>query len=141
MVKYNEKREQLCRFCKIEVGTIKSARRVDKKGNIFNYLSCRKCNTELARRYRKTIEGKKKVFMSVYKSINKLRFKQKARILLHNHLRAGHMVKPITCEKCGDDRKLEGHHQDYSKPLEVLFLCSKCHGMTRRKDYPIYPSK
>lgn len=31
------------------------------------------------------------------------------------------------CEKCGSNEKLERHHTDYGKPLEVLTLCKNCH--------------
>lgn len=35
-------------------------------------------------------------------------------------------IKQSPCEKCGsaDSQK---HHQDYSKPLEVIWLCRDCH--------------
>lgn len=36
-------------------------------------------------------------------------------------------IKPF-CEKCGTTEvKLERHHPDYSKPLEVVTLCRLCH--------------
>ena len=31
------------------------------------------------------------------------------------------------CENCGSKENLERHHPDYSKPLEVMTLCRKCH--------------
>ena len=31
------------------------------------------------------------------------------------------------CEKCNTTENLQKHHPDYSKPLEVITLCRKCH--------------
>lgn len=42
----------------------------------------------------------------------------------------GRLVKPPLCEGCGDPkeaRKLDGHHDDYSRPLSVRWLCRECH--------------
>ncbi len=41
----------------------------------------------------------------------------------------------VRCPECGqsvEPRQLHGHHVDYSKPLEVIWLCEQCHGATRR---------
>jgi hypothetical protein len=32
-----------------------------------------------------------------------------------------------SCEICGSTEKLQRHHKDYSKPLEIITLCSVCH--------------
>jgi hypothetical protein len=32
-----------------------------------------------------------------------------------------------TCSICGSNEGIERHHPDYSKPLEVVFLCAKHH--------------
>lgn len=39
----------------------------------------------------------------------------------------GTVKREYNCSKCGSDNKVEAHHEDYSKPLEVVWLCSKCH--------------
>lgn len=43
-------------------------------------------------------------------------------------VRRGELIKPAGCEHCGKEARLHGHHRDYSKPLEVIWLCSPCHG-------------
>lgn len=42
-------------------------------------------------------------------------------------------MKPDLCEGCNKEKKLTGHHKDYSKPLEVEWLCYECHGIETRK--------
>uniref|UniRef100_A0A6M3IZD6 Uncharacterized protein n=1 Tax=viral metagenome TaxID=1070528 RepID=A0A6M3IZD6_9ZZZZ len=53
--------------------------------------------------------------------------KIKARFTLSNALAAGKIIKPSNCSQCGKIRKLAAHHEDYSKGLEVKWLCYKCH--------------
>ena len=54
---------------------------------------------------------------------------RRARYLLNLAVRRGDIVKPDNCSCCGrDDLILHGHHEDYSKPLDVTWLCSECHG-------------
>lgn len=40
---------------------------------------------------------------------------------------SGKLVKSATCEFCGRAVRTEAAHSDYSKPLEVKWLCVKCH--------------
>jgi hypothetical protein len=37
------------------------------------------------------------------------------------------LTRPDHCSVCGKDCKPEGHHDDYSKPLDVRWLCRACH--------------
>lgn len=48
-----------------------------------------------------------------------------AHIAVGNALRDGHLKKD-PCFMCGSE-KVEGHHPDYSKPLDVIWLCPGCH--------------
>lgn len=43
-------------------------------------------------------------------------------------LRRGEIVAPATCSRCGAEGRIHGHHEDYAKPLEVVWLCGSCHG-------------
>lgn len=51
--------------------------------------------------------------------------KYKAHNLVNNRLRSGDLIKG-TCEVCGCS-EVHGHHDDYSKPLEVRWLCPEHH--------------
>lgn len=51
--------------------------------------------------------------------------KNKARHVSKHAIRKGRLVR-LPCEKCGEP-KTEAHHDDYSKPLEVRWLCRKHH--------------
>ena len=51
--------------------------------------------------------------------------KIKANIAVHNAIARGKLFKK-PCEVCGKER-VEAHHPDYSKRLEVIWLCRKHH--------------
>ena len=52
----------------------------------------------------------------------------KARWMLNNWVRLGHVIRPDTCPHCGrSDVVVEGHHEDYSRPLDVEWACRTCH--------------
>lgn len=58
--------------------------------------------------------------------------KYRAHIAVKSALRSGRLVKPSVCEDCGEEKRLEGHHDDYSKVLDVRWLCRQCHGAHHR---------
>ena len=53
--------------------------------------------------------------------------KTRAHNILARTIRAGHMTRPQACTKCGKKGKVDAHHDDYSKALDVRWLCSACH--------------
>ena len=39
----------------------------------------------------------------------------------------GELHRPAHCAFCGTSGRLHGHHEDYSRPLVVRWLCPSCH--------------
>ena len=57
-----------------------------------------------------------------------------ARMELRNAVISGKVTKPTCCSECGISMaRLNGHHHDYTLPLEVMWLCYECHGKKHRK--------
>jgi hypothetical protein len=50
-----------------------------------------------------------------------------ARQVLKNAVLAGKVRRPVRCESCGELGQTEGHHEDYTKPFFVEWLCRACH--------------
>jgi hypothetical protein len=51
-------------------------------------------------------------------------------------VRNGAIRVATICERCGAaPKQLHKHHPDYSKPLDIIWLCSKCHGLAHRKPF------
>ena len=45
-------------------------------------------------------------------------------------LKSGDLIRPSFCSACGcsdAEHRIEAHHYDYSKPLDVIWLCTPCH--------------
>ncbi len=55
----------------------------------------------------------------------------KEKALAHQYvlwgLRLNVIQKPSECQGCGKKIKVEAHHRDYTKQLEVMWLCKLCH--------------
>lgn len=42
-------------------------------------------------------------------------------------VRSGFTVVQSVCNRCGGSGVMHGHHADYTKPLDVEWLCPSCH--------------
>ena len=137
-----------CSKCKQEKPTTEFYReRSLKRG--FAY-QCKVCKTEYNKKYfeknrvrrlaqdkkyyRDNKEKKKKVHKA-YREAN--RIKRSAHKKVEGALRSGVLKKPKVCStaKCRN-KKVEAHHNDYNKPLDVIWLCRGCHGQHHAKHGP-----
>lgn len=101
--------------------------------------TCRLCAAERAREYRKgraaysnwTAEAKQ-LASDRYKRWTAANPERRyAHRQLAQAVRRG-KIKKGTCERCGETN-VHGHHDDYTKPLEVRWLCPRHHAQVTRE--------
>lgn len=63
-------------------------------------------------------------YMKKYRSVEKNKVKRRARRKVEYEIFMGR-IKRKSCKKCG--KKAHAHHEDYLKPLEIIWLCPKHH--------------
>ena len=59
---------------------------------------------------------------------NKYPKKYKCRMTTHSAIENGSLIRPDICSVCcGTDKYIQAHHDNYDRPLEVVWLCNSCH--------------
>ena len=122
--------------CKVCVKTRVNNHRVANIEKIMEYDRNRpnsrervKKNSERIERYKKEDPIKyKKAQEQKNKWAKENRNKNNAQQQARRAVFKGTIKRLYKCERCEETENLQGHHPDYSKPLEVLWLCPKCHG-------------
>lgn len=62
------------------------------------------------------------------KNVERVRTSDRARSVVRRALTKGALVRPDVCELCGSaSTRIEAAHSDYSRPLDVRWLCLPCH--------------
>lgn len=96
---------------------------------ILRYQSyCRPCSVDRTQEWFDKPENYQK-----HLKRQQLRNRQKlyARNKVHAAIKAGKLKRQV-CERCGSE-KVEAHHADYEKPLEVRWLCKPHHAEHHRE--------
>lgn len=103
----------------------------DKYSKTGYRSQCKECMTaerlrlrDHYKEWRSTDERK-----SIYRQYRKARYeKDRLKIKARN---ASRVLKRMPCEVCGNE-KVEAHHDDYAKPLNVRWLCQAHHKQWHR---------
>ena len=53
--------------------------------------------------------------------------KRRAHVIVNRAIKSGKLMRPGTCSECNKNCKPDGHHVDYTNPLEVIWICRACH--------------
>ena len=95
----------------------------DYKVTSFIQKYCKKCmNDDTIRKQYRAQKNKK--------TWEKYPEKRKARTKAGNHIR----IKIGTlCERCKKNFATDRHHKDYTKPLDIIKVCKKCHTILDKK--------
>ena len=96
-------------------------------------ITCSKCQTPLEKnrigkqRYCKTCHAlNMKKNRPKHSSLSEEQKKKaNARSYLNVYIKRGKVIKQ-NCHECNSPIT-EGHHEDYNKPLDVIWLCRECH--------------
>lgn len=79
---------------------------------------------------------KNKILESKTHWIERNKHKRQAQVACGNAVRDGRLPKPSSCKHCGvSGVKIQYHHHSYEKEfwLDVIPLCTKCHGLEHRR--------
>ena len=76
--------------------------------------------------------NKEKIRRNFRAYIERNKDKYKARYTTTNAIRDGRLLRE-PCEVCGTDKHVHAHHDDYSKPMDVRWLCRKHHAEVHKK--------
>jgi hypothetical protein len=87
------------------------------------------------KRYSQTKEGRESKRKSVLKWQETNLVKRSAHLIVQNAVRSGRLIKPNRCELCSKKTAvIHGHHDDYDYPLDVKWVCPKCHRKIHEHD-------
>lgn len=115
---------KLCAKCNILQSTDQFFKRSDTKCGLSSH--CKKC-LKIKSRLFNTSEKGKIVREKNKKEMYKRHPEQTLAIgKVYTALKNGLLIKK-PCEVCGNINGIHGHHDDYTKPLDVIWLCSEHH--------------
>ena len=100
---------------------------VRKRGSLINGVpvKCVECD-RLSEGWCDKCRNQYEYLRYKYETCSEYNLKHKVRALTRGYIKAGHLVKE-PCEVCGKKTTVEAHHDDYTKPMDIRWLCKKHH--------------
>jgi len=124
-------RANICKECH------KASIRANQKKRIEYYLEYsrkrKKCPVYQAaqRAYRHSASGRAAKKKANLRYERKNPGREKANKAVAYALKTGLLIKK-SCTVCGTTKSIHGHHEDYSKPLDIIWLCALHHSEVHR---------
>lgn len=88
---------------------------------------CKDCMKVVNKAKRETDEGKAKAVILARRWKRNNKAKEHAHKAVARAVKAGNLIRPEQCAQCSSNEDIQGHHYDYSKQLDVVWLCRRCH--------------
>ena len=130
-----------CKSCKQDKAKIDFYKSKKEKDGLQTY--CKACKKLMYREWKEKQRQHYRAMRGSYYQHNKAEILDKNDIwrkqnpekehticLLNSAVRRRQIEKPEQCEQCGSSNP-EAHHEDYTKPYNVIWLCRSCHIATR----------
>ena len=110
----------------------------DKKKQWSRNYATSEAGLERAKSYLLTERGKavSKNRAKNYRKNHPIR--DRATYLVSYEIKCGRLIRPEVCSSCNAECKPHGHHDNYTKPLDVTWLCEPCHKKWHKENKPIY---
>jgi hypothetical protein len=97
----------------------------------FRCLPCRNKKRLVRRRAKSALMPPRTISVEKLRARNKRwRENNREKIRAHKvvqHAKSIGSILPLPCQRCGSNDNVEAHHEDYSRPLDVVWLCREHH--------------
>ena len=120
---------KICYKCKKEKQIMEFRQFKSGKNKGYYHSYCKNCEKPLKKLWLKKNGRRGDRTAQAIRYKKKYPNKVSAHQKLIRALEAKKLIRPLNCSICGTKGMIMGHHKDYDKPLEIVWVCWKCHEM------------
>lgn len=112
---------------KMKDGHLNKCKDCTKKDVSERYRLVFEDRAEYEKKRNKTKKRKEQVRLYTKRAREKSPEKYRAHNLVASAIKRGLLAKPSVCSICGKAGIIHAHHEDYEKPLDIVWVCARCH--------------